>query len=102
MIVVSDAVAEIDRTTHEAGLTIMNRIFADVKITESGADVPQHQILRVLGRWPEAIQSSSRSALRRYIGTSGGENLKVDYPVRGRLSTQPVWKPSHCTRLKNI
>ena len=34
MIVVSDAVAEINRTTHEAGLTIMNRIFADVKITD--------------------------------------------------------------------
>ena len=34
MIVVSDAVAEIDRTTHEAGLTIMNRIFADVKTTD--------------------------------------------------------------------
>ena len=34
MIVVSDAVAEIDWTTHEAGLTIMNRIFADVKTTD--------------------------------------------------------------------
>ena len=34
MIVVSDTVAEIDRTIHEAGLTIMNRIFADVKTTD--------------------------------------------------------------------
>jgi isochorismate hydrolase len=34
MIVVSDAVAEIDWTTHEAGLMIMNRIFADVKTTD--------------------------------------------------------------------
>jgi hypothetical protein len=34
MIVVSDAVGEIDWTTHEAGLTIMNRIFADVKTTD--------------------------------------------------------------------
>jgi hypothetical protein len=34
MIVVSDAVAEIDWTTHEAGLTIMYRIFADVKTTD--------------------------------------------------------------------
>jgi hypothetical protein len=30
----SDAVAEIDRTTYEAGLTIMNKIFADVKTTD--------------------------------------------------------------------
>jgi isochorismate hydrolase len=34
MIVVSDAMAEIDRTTHEAELTSMNRIFADVKTTD--------------------------------------------------------------------
>ena len=37
MIVVSDAVAEIDWTTHEAGLTIMNRIFPDVKTTPDPA-----------------------------------------------------------------
>ena len=34
MIVVSDAVAEIGWATHEAGLTIMDRIFADVKTTD--------------------------------------------------------------------
>jgi nicotinamidase-related amidase len=34
MIVVSDAVAEVDRTTHEAELTTMARIFADVKTTD--------------------------------------------------------------------
>ena len=34
MIVVSDAVAEIDWTTHETGLTIIYRIFADVKTTD--------------------------------------------------------------------
>ena len=33
MIVVSDAVAEVDRTTHEAELRTMARIFADVKTT---------------------------------------------------------------------
>ena len=33
MIVVSDAVAEVDRTTHEAELRTMARIFADVKAT---------------------------------------------------------------------
>jgi isochorismate hydrolase len=33
MILVSDAVAEIDRGTHEAELTTMARIFADVKTT---------------------------------------------------------------------
>jgi hypothetical protein len=39
MIVVSDAVAEIDRATHEAGHTIMNRIFADVKTTDKVAQM---------------------------------------------------------------
>ena len=34
MIVVSDAVAEIDRTTHQAELKTMERIFADVKTTD--------------------------------------------------------------------
>ena len=34
MIVVSDAVAEVDRTTHEAELRTMARIFADVKTTD--------------------------------------------------------------------
>jgi nicotinamidase-related amidase len=34
MIVVSDAVAEVDRTTHEAELKTMARIFADVKSTD--------------------------------------------------------------------
>jgi nicotinamidase-related amidase len=34
MILVSDAVAEIDRTTHEAELKTMARIFADVKTTD--------------------------------------------------------------------
>ena len=34
MIAVSDAVAEVDRTTHEAELTTMARIFADVKTTD--------------------------------------------------------------------
>ena len=34
MIVVRDAVAEIDWTAHEAELTIMNRIFADLKTTD--------------------------------------------------------------------
>ena len=34
MILVSDAVAEVDRTTHEAELKTMARIFADVKSTE--------------------------------------------------------------------
>jgi len=34
MIVVSDAVAEVDRTTHEAELRTMARIFADLKTTE--------------------------------------------------------------------
>ncbi|MGB9644917.1 MAG: hypothetical protein WCB44_07275 [Stellaceae bacterium] len=34
MIVVSDAVAEIDWTTDQAGRTIMNRIFVDVKTTD--------------------------------------------------------------------
>ena len=34
MIVVGDAVAEIDRTTHEAKLKTMARIFADVKTTD--------------------------------------------------------------------
>jgi nicotinamidase-related amidase len=33
MILVSDAVAEVDRVTHEAELTTMARIFADVKTT---------------------------------------------------------------------
>ena len=31
MILVSDAVAEVDRTTHEAKLKTMARLFADVK-----------------------------------------------------------------------
>jgi nicotinamidase-related amidase len=34
MIVVSDAVAEVDQTTHEAELKTMARIFADVKTTD--------------------------------------------------------------------
>jgi len=34
MIVVGDAVAEVDRTTHEAELRTMARIFADVKTTD--------------------------------------------------------------------
>jgi isochorismate hydrolase len=34
MIVVSDAVAEVDRTTHEAELKTMARIFADVTTTD--------------------------------------------------------------------
>jgi nicotinamidase-related amidase len=34
MILVSDAVAEVDRTTHEAELTTMARIFTDVKTTD--------------------------------------------------------------------
>jgi isochorismate hydrolase len=34
MVVVSDAVAEVDRTTHEAELKTMARIFADVKTTD--------------------------------------------------------------------
>ena len=34
MILVSDAVAEVDRTTHEAELKTMGRIFADVKTTD--------------------------------------------------------------------
>ena len=34
MILVSDAVAEVDRTTHEAELRTMARIFADVKTTD--------------------------------------------------------------------
>jgi ureidoacrylate peracid hydrolase len=34
MIVVSDAVAEVDRTTHEAELRTMARVFADVKTTD--------------------------------------------------------------------
>ncbi|MGA7862972.1 MAG: hypothetical protein WCA23_03060 [Stellaceae bacterium] len=34
VIVVSDAVAEIDWTTDQAGRTIMNRIFVDVKTTD--------------------------------------------------------------------
>ena len=34
MAVVSDAVAEIDRTTHQAELRTMERIFADVKTTD--------------------------------------------------------------------
>jgi hypothetical protein len=41
MIVVSDAVAEIDWTTHEARLTIMNRIFAGVKTTDEVVQIPQ-------------------------------------------------------------
>jgi ureidoacrylate peracid hydrolase len=34
MILVSDAVAEVDRSTHEAELRTMGRIFADVKTTD--------------------------------------------------------------------
>jgi len=34
MILVSDAVAEVDRTTHEAELQTMARLFADVKPTD--------------------------------------------------------------------
>jgi isochorismate hydrolase len=34
MIVVSDAVAEVDRTTHEAELRTMARVFTDVKTTD--------------------------------------------------------------------
>jgi ureidoacrylate peracid hydrolase len=34
MILVSDAVAEVSRETHEAEITTMNRIFADVKTTD--------------------------------------------------------------------
>jgi isochorismate hydrolase len=34
MIVVGDAVAEVDRSTHEAELKTMARIFADVKTTD--------------------------------------------------------------------
>jgi hypothetical protein len=34
IIVVGDAVAEVDRTTHEAELRTMARIFADVKTTD--------------------------------------------------------------------
>jgi len=41
MILVSDAVAEVDRTTHEAELTTMARIFADVKTTD--------EVIRMLG-----------------------------------------------------
>jgi nicotinamidase-related amidase len=37
MIVISDAVAEVDRTTHEAELKTMARIFADVKTTDEVA-----------------------------------------------------------------
>jgi hypothetical protein len=40
LIVVSDAVAEIDRTTYEAELTTMNRIFADVKTTDEVVQRP--------------------------------------------------------------
>jgi len=39
LIVVSDAVAEIDRTTYEAELTTMNRIFADVKTTDEAVQM---------------------------------------------------------------
>jgi nicotinamidase-related amidase len=41
MIVVSDAVAEVDRSTHEAELKTMVRIFADVKTTDD--------VIRMLG-----------------------------------------------------
>jgi isochorismate hydrolase len=34
MTVVSDAVAEVDRATHEAELKTMARVFADVKTTD--------------------------------------------------------------------
>ena len=34
MILVSDAVAEVDRVTHEAELKTMARMFADVKTTD--------------------------------------------------------------------
>jgi nicotinamidase-related amidase len=34
MILVSDAIAEVDRATHEAELRTMERIFADVKTTD--------------------------------------------------------------------
>jgi hypothetical protein len=40
LIVVSDAAAEIDRTTYEAELTTMNRIFADVKTTDEVVQRP--------------------------------------------------------------
>jgi ureidoacrylate peracid hydrolase len=40
MIVVNDAVAEVDRTTHEAELNTMARIFADVKTT--------HEVIEML------------------------------------------------------
>ena len=52
MIVVSDAVAEIDRTIHEAGLTIMNRIFADVKTTDKV--VQMFHSIRSRGSWEMA------------------------------------------------
>jgi isochorismate hydrolase len=42
MILVSDAVAEVDRTTHEAELKTMARLFADVK--------PTDEVMEMLGR----------------------------------------------------
>lgn len=39
MILVSDAVAEVSRDTHESELTTMNRIFADVKTTKEVKDM---------------------------------------------------------------
>ena len=46
MILVSDAVAEVDRTTHEAELKTMARIFADVKTTNEVVGMLGHQSVR--------------------------------------------------------
>jgi len=44
MILVSDAVAEVDRTTHEAELRTMARIFADVKYSRVSVAAAQKSI----------------------------------------------------------
>ena len=75
MIVVSDAAAEIDWTTHEARLTIMNRIFADVKTTNKVARI-FHSIrswgfLEMAGGYPKLIPHGATPLL------SGHQVVKI-------------------------
>lgn len=55
MILVSDAVAEVSRDTHEGELKTMNRIFADVKTTD--------EVIALLGTIPPVRQPFSGSGL---------------------------------------
>ena len=72
---VSDAPAEIDWTTHEAGPTIMNRIFTDLKTTDKV--VQMIHSIRSCGFLRDGRRLSKAHPARRCAGTSGHQVVKI-------------------------